>query len=321
MKAFISYSHKDSEMLERLHTHLIQLKREGKLTTWTDEEIAAGGKLQNLISSNLNSSQIFLALLSPDYIASGYCYEKEFMRAQELMKSGSIILVPIILEPCDWLNTPFADFKALPKDGKPVSEWSNVNTAFLDIIQNLRILLSNSIPLGNYIDASSVSTIGYTSSKNYRVKKDFDSIQKIEFTESAFNEIKERLESYLKEIIHIDEQIKYRITLNDSKNFEAILVNRNKTNVESTIKLSNDSEMRVRGQFSNYSTMLGKHDIAYTIGSERDNRAKGFELSFDEYHLFWKESSIYGGQSEKEINPRNMADDIWKNWLESVGIM
>ena len=38
MKAFISYSHKDETALDRLHVHLKQLERDGKLESWTDEK-------------------------------------------------------------------------------------------------------------------------------------------------------------------------------------------------------------------------------------------------------------------------------------------
>ena len=143
MKAFISYSHKDSSFLERLHTHLTQIKRDGKLTSWTDEMIPAGGAVNDHISNNLETSQIFIALLSPDYIASNYCYEKEFAKAIKMLEKGILIIIPIIVEPCDWLNTPFREFKALPKDGKAITDWSNENTAFLDVIQNLRKLIGN----------------------------------------------------------------------------------------------------------------------------------------------------------------------------------
>src|SRR6476620_9992146 len=101
MKAFISYSHQDSAMLEILHKHLAQLKRDGILSTWTDQEINPGGNLTTTINQALNSSNIFLALLSPDYIASRYCYEKEFATALEMEAQGNIIIIPIIVEPCD----------------------------------------------------------------------------------------------------------------------------------------------------------------------------------------------------------------------------
>lgn len=140
MKAFISYSHKDDNYLERLKVHLAQMKRDGLINEWTDEAINAGSSLNNVISDALDSSELFLALLSPDYIASNYCYNKEFETAQGMQDEGKLIIVPIIVEPCDWKQTPFGNLKALPKDGKAVSEWTNPNNAFLNVIDELRSL-------------------------------------------------------------------------------------------------------------------------------------------------------------------------------------
>jgi hypothetical protein len=131
MEAFISYSHNDEIILERLHKHLAQLQRDNLLRAWSDHDILAGGSLDSEISGALEKSQLFIALLSPDYIASNYCYEKEFETALKMQEEGRLIIVPIISDPCDWLSTPFKQFKALPKDGKPISEWDNANNALL----------------------------------------------------------------------------------------------------------------------------------------------------------------------------------------------
>ena len=74
MKAFISDSHNDSLSLELLHKHFKQMQRENLISTWTDNEIQGGGKLSASISKELESSNLFIALLSPDYLASNYCY-------------------------------------------------------------------------------------------------------------------------------------------------------------------------------------------------------------------------------------------------------
>ncbi len=79
-KAFISYSHADEKALERLHKHLAVLRRDGTLEAWTDHAILAGGRFDQEIVKSLNASSIFIALVSPNYLASSYCYEKEFQR-------------------------------------------------------------------------------------------------------------------------------------------------------------------------------------------------------------------------------------------------
>jgi hypothetical protein len=81
MHAFISYSHKDTVALDRLHTHLAVLKREGKIVGWYDREILAGGEVDKEIAAKLAGSDLFLALVSPDFLASSYCYDREMAEA------------------------------------------------------------------------------------------------------------------------------------------------------------------------------------------------------------------------------------------------
>lgn len=313
MKAFISYSHQDSEMLTLLHKHLTQLQRDSIISAWTDRDIKAGGKLDQNISSALDNSAIFIALLSPDYLASNYCYEKEFKKALEMQAQGMLI-IPVIVEPCDWLNTPFKDFKALPTDGKPVSTWENKNNAFLDIIQNIRKLVS--LPNGADIPLQ-ITTPQNTVGRNYRVQKDFDSIQKIEFTEKTLHEIKDYLTRYIEEIVKLD-NIKSRTLMNNNKEFESILVNRNKISTESQLKVSiveeNSSSMFYRSN---------EKQITYSFnGNKMRDLGKTFTLSNDDYHMFWL-SNDYSRSSQmaKELSSKEITELIWNEWLESVGIL
>ena len=143
MKVFVSYSHKDKAALERLHTHLAVLRRTGSIDEWFDREILAGGDIDAEISERLEASGLFLLLVSPDFLASDYCVEREMERALERHRSGDARVVPIVVEPCDWTSTPLRGLKALPEDGKPVSEWTNENKAFLDVVQELRRVLDS----------------------------------------------------------------------------------------------------------------------------------------------------------------------------------
>ncbi len=143
MKVFISYAHHDQAMLERLHTHLAMLRREGGIAEWYDRDILAGGEIDREIASHLNASSLFLALVSPDFLNSQYCYESEMQAAIRKHDNGEIIIVPIILEPCDWLFSPLKQFKALPQNGKPITEWTNQNEALLDVVTELRRLVQS----------------------------------------------------------------------------------------------------------------------------------------------------------------------------------
>lgn len=317
MKAFISYSHVDSRYLDRLHVHLTQLQREGIITTWTDNDILPGGKLDTEISGSLQSSDIFIALLSPDYISSNYCFEKEFEKALEMQEDDQIIIIPIILENCDWLNTPFKQFKALPKDGKPIAEWNNENTAFLNVIQEIRNLTSG---LTNTTKGTQPREKN-SPSKNYKIKKDFDSIQKLDFQEKTFKEVKKYLLENISELESLN-NISAKVTLNEPKSFEAILVNRNMIKTECTLFLSTDKDknpMHFRLHDSEYGLNISLKKL------NASNHEFSFFLSNDEYNLFWKANTFqnysYGNQSESDkLTSKQISEEIWELWLKEVGI-
>ena len=146
---FISYSHIDAPALERLHKHLAVLRQEGLIKDWYDRDILAGDRFDEAIEAELNSADIFLALASPDFLASSYCVEKEMARAIERDSAGELRIIPVILEPCEWLKTPLGKFKATPKDGKPVAEWPNANSAYLDVTTEIRRIVESKNKAGD----------------------------------------------------------------------------------------------------------------------------------------------------------------------------
>ena len=92
----------------------------------------------------------------------------QFTEALRREKEGSLLIVPVIIDPCDWLNTPFKEFRVLPPDGKAVSTWSNINTAFLDITQGLRNVITGKKAEVKQPNAPAITT---PLSRNYPVKR------------------------------------------------------------------------------------------------------------------------------------------------------
>ena len=141
MKVFISYSHKDEEAVERLKTHLAVLERDQKLETWHDRRLLAGSTIGREIDEQLEGCELFLAIVSPDFLASDYCYSREMEVALERHHAEQTRVVPIIVEPCDWRSTPLGEIKAVPKDGEPIAKWGNPNDAYLDVVNELRRII------------------------------------------------------------------------------------------------------------------------------------------------------------------------------------
>src|SRR2546421_2433710 len=83
LSVFISYAHEDEPWRERLEAHLSLLRRQGLIANWHDRQILAGEEWSQEIDEHLEAASIILLLISPDFLASDYCYEIEMQRALE----------------------------------------------------------------------------------------------------------------------------------------------------------------------------------------------------------------------------------------------
>jgi cellulose biosynthesis protein BcsQ len=143
-KVFISYSHKDEEYLDLLEKHLKPLQRQGIIETLDDRRIEAGEEWMEEIARNLDEADVILLLISPDYLASDFLYDIEMRRALQQHESGAATVLPVILRPVSWENSPIAILQALPRDGRPVTSWPNVDEPSAQIVRKVREL-ANSI--------------------------------------------------------------------------------------------------------------------------------------------------------------------------------
>lgn len=138
LSLFYSYSQKDEKLRDRLETHLATLKRQNLIDQWHDRRILPGENWAGKIDENLESAEIILLLISPDFIQSDYCYELEMRRAIERHQAKQAIVIPILLRPTDCKGLPFAQIQGLPKNFKPVTQWENEDEAFLDVAIGIR---------------------------------------------------------------------------------------------------------------------------------------------------------------------------------------
>ena len=135
---FFSYSHADEDLRDQLEKQLAMLRRQGVIETWHDRRIGAGQELGQVIDDHVNTDDIILLLVSPDFIASDYCYDIEMKLAMERHDAGKAIVIPVILRACDWHHAPFGKLLGTPRDGKPVTQWPDRDEAFLQVARAVR---------------------------------------------------------------------------------------------------------------------------------------------------------------------------------------
>jgi hypothetical protein len=139
IKIFFCYAHEDEPLLNRLKIQLISMQRRGLIEMWHDRDINAGTEWEGEISEQINTAQIILLLISPDFMASDYCYGIEMKRALERHKNGEACVIPVILRPVHWQDI-LGNIQSLPNDGNPVtsSSWHSPDDAFFDVAEGIR---------------------------------------------------------------------------------------------------------------------------------------------------------------------------------------
>lgn len=309
MRAFISYSHKDRAVLDRLHTHLAPLRYEGLIEAWFDRQILAGGKIDAEVDRELESCDLFLMLVSPDFLASDYCVNREMKRALERHREGKAHVVPIIVEHCDWLSSPLHELKALPRDGKPISEWTNQNRAYLDIVKELRRILE--IPKKTLSDTKRERTMHrQTAVPSYRIQRDFDEIDRSEFRETAFAAIRDYFQQQIARIDAVND-LRGRFVLNGPSSFGCTIVNR-------ALRWGN-STAHITVQCGNSS--IGFGDISYSFSENpAPNSANGyFQIEADKYELYLRDVMSFNND-QKRLTPEDAAISLWTDFIQKAGI-
>src|SRR5947209_20229358 len=97
IEVFCCYAHEDASYLEKLKDHLTLLKRQGLINIWSDTNISPGSNWEQEIEKHLNTANLFLLLVSSDFMASDYCYSKEMLYSIERHDRGEAIVIPVIL--------------------------------------------------------------------------------------------------------------------------------------------------------------------------------------------------------------------------------
>ncbi len=144
LKVFYSYAHADAKQRLRLSKHLSILERIGLIRGWYDNEILPGDDFEKEIADKLGEADIVLLLISPDFVASKYCYEIELQMAMERHAKEEVRVLPIIIRPTPnaWKKLPagkllLGSLNALPTSGKPIPDWPTHDAGWANVAEGV----------------------------------------------------------------------------------------------------------------------------------------------------------------------------------------
>jgi energy-coupling factor transporter ATP-binding protein EcfA2 len=141
LSLFYCYAHEDASLRTALDTHLATLKRLNLIQSWSDLDISAGTDWQEAMDYYLSTADILLLLVSVDFLASDYYYSVAMQQALQRHQAGEAVVIPIILSPVDWKQTPLSTLQTLPRDGLPVTQWNRRDEAWKQIATEIRTVV------------------------------------------------------------------------------------------------------------------------------------------------------------------------------------
>jgi hypothetical protein len=133
LRVFVSFAHHDVDMAERMRVHLKALVRSGHAAEiWFNGDKSAAETWSVGISQAIARSDVFVLLLSPDYIASDYIMDCELPNIRHRAQEANALTVPLILRPCLWQFVA-GEHQAVPTINRrliPVIEWKPVDSGY-----------------------------------------------------------------------------------------------------------------------------------------------------------------------------------------------
>jgi hypothetical protein len=308
---FFSYSHKDEALRDELDKHLSILKRQGIINVWHDRRINAGSVVDTEISNNLKNANIVLLLVSSDFLASDYCYDKEMQHAMKMHKNKEAVVIPVILRPCDWHSAPFGALLAAPTDGKAVTKFASYDEAFLEITSAIKAVIQaftlnekNAVEPKPAVESRSPADIR---SSNLRIAKKFSDQDKDLFVDEAFEYVVKYFEGSLEELKTRNKGVDYAFKRLDSQSFSVVIYIDQQTKAQCMI---------FRGGLGSSTNSIS---YSNSISSTRNSLNDSLNIQDDQNMLYL--APLMGGmmqRSEGKLTLEGAAEYFWQKLIEPL---
>ncbi len=135
---FYAYAHEDRALVRQLQKHLTVLTRQDdNITEWDESKIMPDQNWRDEIKRHLDTARVILVCISPDFLASERFSSLSWEYVLKRYEAGEAVIIPILLRPADWRDSPFYRFQALPRNGRAVSSHASEDQALAKVAQEI----------------------------------------------------------------------------------------------------------------------------------------------------------------------------------------
>lgn len=145
LNVFVSYSHADTEFLERLKIHVKPLEKKGLIDFWSDTKIKTGAKWRDSITKALDNAAIAVLLISADFLASDFIVDNELPPLLKKAEENGLKIIPVILKPCRFSKDDnLSVFQAINNPSTPLSKMSDSDREefYVKIVDSIDTILN-----------------------------------------------------------------------------------------------------------------------------------------------------------------------------------
>jgi len=259
------------------------------------------------IDRQLEEADVVLLLVSASFLASNYCFGIEFKRAMERRAEGRCRVIPVILRACEWMKTPIGELLAAPRDGKPITLWTDYDEAMTDVASQVRKAVEASgaagrsaarveMPLGQARLVAEKAALPRSS--NMCLRREFTDAHKDAFVHETFDYFCQFFEGSLQELQARHAQIEGRYRKVDANCFTSTVYQGGKKIAECAIQVGSP---------------LGENSIAYSSDARARNSVNEMlRIDHDDAALFWKLGlGGFSGREEVPMRKEQAAEHFW----------
>lgn len=140
---FVSYSHKDKDLKDKVVTQLRVLEAGGQLHVWDDDVINAGEDWFDKIEEAIKNASAAILLVSANFLTSEFIHREEIPRLLQQRKDKGLHVFPFIIRASAWSRIGWLNqMQVRPLNGKPLFSYrggkrDEVLTEFVMEVQDI----------------------------------------------------------------------------------------------------------------------------------------------------------------------------------------
>lgn len=119
IQLYFVFDDSDRQFADELESSFSIMVRRGNITIWHPGKILGGRNVPKTIEQKVKETQIFVFIVTANFLASTYCYEMEEI-AMRRQQKGEVAILPVIYKSCLWQFSTFKDLNALPSNGETI---------------------------------------------------------------------------------------------------------------------------------------------------------------------------------------------------------